>query len=76
MLGRDVEVITTMSREKYKFSGRGHVLVDDRVRLREAWEAAGGIFIHHVSAERSIAALQRLGFGDKGRKRARSEQHK
>jgi hypothetical protein len=62
MLGRDVTVITTMSRDKHKYSGPGHVLVDDRAKLREAWEAAGGLFIHHVSAAPSIAALRKLGF--------------
>jgi hypothetical protein len=69
MLGRDVEVITTMSRDKHKFSGRGHVLVDDRLKLREAWEAAGGAFIHHISAERTIEQLRKLGFGKKPRKK-------
>jgi hypothetical protein len=62
MLGRDVEVITTMSREKHRFSAPGHVLVDDRETLRDAWEAAGGTFIHHRSAGRTIAQLRRLGF--------------
>jgi len=68
MLGRDVEVITGMSRDKHKFSGPGHVLVDDRAKLREAWEKAGGIFIHHRSAERSIAELKRIGFGRRAAK--------
>ena len=31
-------------------------------RLYEGWERAGGTFIHHVAAARSIAALRRLGF--------------
>lgn len=68
MLGRDVDVITTMSRDKHKFSGPGHVLVDDRVKLREAWQQQGGLFIHHVSAARGIAALRKAGFG-KARRR-------
>lgn len=62
MLGEKVRVITTQSREKHKFATPGAVLVDDRASLREAWEAAGGIFVHHVSAARSIAALTALGF--------------
>ncbi|HEX6978956.1 MAG TPA: hypothetical protein VF342_06630 [Alphaproteobacteria bacterium] len=62
MLGADVPVITTMSRDKHKYAEPGAVLVDDRIGLRAAWEAAGGIFIHHVSAARSIAALEGLGF--------------
>ena len=61
MLGPDVPIITCMSREKHRWSGPGHVLVDDRASLRDAWERAGGDFVHHVSAERSIAALKALG---------------
>ncbi|MCO6415084.1 hypothetical protein JYK14_02675 [Siccirubricoccus sp. KC 17139] len=62
MLGAHVPVVTCMTREKPKWSGAGHVLVDDRLATREGWERKGGIFIHHLSAERSIAALCRLGF--------------
>jgi hypothetical protein len=62
MLGRDVKVLTVMSRDKHHYAAPGHVLVDDRIKLRGAWEAAGGIFIHHVSAARSIARLRRVGF--------------
>ncbi|MBO1074754.1 HAD family hydrolase [Roseomonas marmotae] len=61
MLGAHVPIITCMSREKPRWSAPGHVLVDDRASAREGWEKKGGIFIHHVSAERSIAALRRLG---------------
>lgn len=61
MLGRDVDVITCWSHEKPKWSGPGHVLVDDRERLEEPWEQEGGVFILHVDAETSIKELQRLG---------------
>lgn len=64
MLGADVPVITCMSRDKHRYSGPNHVLVDDREALRDAWERAGGIFILHTSAARSIAALRELGFRD------------
>jgi hypothetical protein len=59
MLGADVPVITCMSRDKPKWSAPGHVLIDDRLSLRDGWGRAGGIFIHHIDAERSIAELQR-----------------
>ncbi len=62
MLGAHVPIITCMSREKPRWSGPGHVLVDDRASAREGWERRGGHFIHHVSAERSVAALRCLGF--------------
>jgi hypothetical protein len=62
MLGRDVAVLTVMSRDKHRYSAPGHVLVDDRLSLAEAWEKQGGTFVHHVSAERSIVRLIKLGF--------------
>ncbi|HYC02931.1 MAG TPA: hypothetical protein VED40_06540 [Azospirillaceae bacterium] len=61
MLGADIEVITCMSREKHRWSGPGHVLVDDRAKLKDEWEAKGGTFILHTGASESIAALKRLG---------------
>jgi hypothetical protein len=63
MLGAHVPVITCMSREKPRWSAPGHVLVDDRASAREGWERRGGHFVHHLSAEHSIAALRELGFG-------------
>jgi hypothetical protein len=64
-LGPDVEVITCMSRNKPKVARERTdatpVLIDDRDRIREAWEEMGGIFIHHTSASQSIAELESLG---------------
>lgn len=40
-------VITCWSRDKHLESGKNAVLIDDRLELRDDWEAAGGIFIHH-----------------------------
>jgi hypothetical protein len=62
VLGAHVPVVTCMSREKPRWSGRGHVLVDDRESARAGWERRGGSFVRHVSAARSIAALRGLGF--------------
>ena len=62
MLGAHVPVITCMSRDKPRWSGPGRVLVDDRASAREGWERKGGVFVHHLSAERSIAVLRSLGF--------------
>src|SRR3712207_6785873 len=66
MLGAHVPIITCMSRDKPRWSGPGHVLVDDRASAREGWERKGGAFVHHTAAERSIAALRGLGFADGG----------
>lgn len=65
VLGAHVPVITCMSHEKPRWSGPGHVLVDDRASARDGWERKGGHFIHHVSAAQSIAQLQALGLGTK-----------
>ncbi len=62
MLGAHVPIITCMSRDKPRWSAPGHVLVDDRASAREGWERKGGVFVHHTSAETSIAELRRLGF--------------
>jgi hypothetical protein len=37
------------------------VLIDDRDSLRETWEQAGGIFVHHVNAESTIQKLREYG---------------
>ncbi|CAM9621129.1 unnamed protein product [Scytosiphon promiscuus] len=59
-LGEDVPVITCMSRDKHLYCRRGNVLIDDRASLAEAWERAGGVFIHHTSATSSLAKLKTL----------------
>ncbi|AFG37504.1 hypothetical protein [Spirochaeta africana] len=65
-LGSTVPVITCMSRDKHlqaeqaRQVGMTAILVDDRQRLAEAWEAAGGVFIHHTSAAASIEQLSGL----------------
>ena len=53
-------VITGFARDKHKHGAPGDVLVDDTVRLAEAWEAMGGHFVAHKNAERSIAALRQF----------------
>jgi hypothetical protein len=52
-----VEIITCRSRDKSRFlRGRGDIL-----KYRNLWEEAGGIFIHHQSADQSIQHLAKLG---------------
>ena len=58
-LGPHVPVICCMARDKHTYARAGDVLVDDRAETaRAAWEAAGGVFVHHTSAARSIAELR------------------
>ena len=47
-------------------AGTGAGVMDDRASTREGWERKGGVFVHHTAAERSIAALRRLGFAGGG----------
>jgi len=55
-----IPIITTMARDKFRHISGADVLVDDRADHRAAWEDAGGTFIHHENAERSIAALRTI----------------
>jgi len=57
-----VPVITTTAALKREYCHPGDVLVDDRDQHRGAWEASGGVFIHHRSARQSIAALTAAGY--------------
>ncbi|KAL7572041.1 hypothetical protein ACA910_001694 [Epithemia clementina (nom. ined.)] len=58
-------IITCWSRNKHYESGPGAVLIDDRIDLKAAWEAKGGIFIHHREcADETIEQLERVGVLD------------
>jgi hypothetical protein len=57
-----VEVITTSAALKREHCHPGDVLVDDRDKYRHLWEQAGGVFIHHTSAQASIQALKDEGY--------------
>eukprot|EP00667_Euglena_gracilis_P011777 EG_transcript_12050 len=56
-LGPDVPVITCLAWDKHRYCTPGAVLIDDTVRLREAWTAAGGVFIHHTSVAETLQAF-------------------
>ncbi len=53
-------IITCMARDKVRYMRSGDVLVDDREDHRGKWEDAGGVFITHKNAERSLAALRTI----------------
>lgn len=57
-----VPMITTTAALKKEHADHGDVLLDDRDKYRSLWEAAGGIFIHHRSAQESIRELKEHGF--------------
>ncbi|MGB7189469.1 MAG: hypothetical protein WBD10_04985 [Acidobacteriaceae bacterium] len=57
-----VEIITCRSRDKSRFlRSPGDILVDDYLKYQNLWEEAGGIFVHHQTADLSIQHLARLG---------------
>ena len=55
-----VPIITCMARDKHKHMQPGDVLVDDREMHRAAYEAAGVVFVHHLSAEATIKRLAEI----------------
>ena len=71
-LGTDIHVITGRSRhkadlailwlEEQDMEEKTPVLIDDRLKMKESWEAAGGRFILHLSAAGSIEKLRELGY--------------
>jgi hypothetical protein len=54
-------VITCWSYNKHHESGQQTILIDDRIALKESWEAKGGIFVHHTDAESTLRKLRELG---------------
>jgi hypothetical protein len=44
-------VITCWSERKHHESCENAVLIDDRLDLKDDWEAKGGIFIHHITGD-------------------------
>lgn len=57
-----VNIITCRAREKFLHMRHpGDVLVDDYLKYKEAWEEAGGIFVHHTSARKTLARLAEIG---------------
>lgn len=57
---RGTPIITCMARDKVRYMASGDVLVDDREDHRAKWEDAGGVFVTHKNAERSLAALRTI----------------
>ncbi len=64
-LGAETEVIACRSRDKSLVlkDAPGGILIDDWHKYRDLWLAAGGRWITHVSAEKSIDELLEMGIG-------------
>lgn len=54
-------VHTCMTKDKPKLCAPGDILIDDRAVNRDAWMAAGGTYIIHTRAYRTIMTLEALG---------------
>lgn len=59
-----IPVVCCRAKDKHFFCKPGDVLIDDNTEpvARQAWESAGGIYILHHDAERTIRALQAVDF--------------
>jgi hypothetical protein len=56
-----VKMKMASARNKPNYSKRNSILIDDRKDTIDAWNAAGGIGIHHTSAASTIEKLKELG---------------
>jgi len=55
------QVITCFSRDKAKYCKPRDILIDDWEKYKDLWEQAGGRFITHTSAQRSLDELRSYG---------------
>lgn len=53
--------VVRKSADKAGFATPGAILIDDKRKSLDPWEAAGGIGVHHKSAANTIAQLRQLG---------------
>lgn len=60
-IGDDVPVICCPSAAKSDYAKFGDVIIDDWVKYRHLWEAKGGRWILHTSAQQSIRELEEMG---------------
>ena len=60
-LGSKVPAVFELSKDKYKLSGSGNILIDDSERNIEQWIQAEGIGILHRSAKDTISKLRKMG---------------
>jgi predicted kinase len=59
-LGNNVNVITCLTADKYKYSTKGHILIDDNLESGKLWTAYTGIFIHHITYDRTLYELKHI----------------
>jgi hypothetical protein len=54
-------ILTVMAVDKRYHTQQGDILIDDQLKHAHLWEEAGGIFVHHVDAARTISRVAHLG---------------
>jgi hypothetical protein len=60
--GHQQRIICCQASKKHTFmKAKGDILIDDRFRNMKKWDRAGGIFVLHKSAIKSIQSLKMLG---------------
>ncbi len=59
--GPNQKVIVCESKHKSNYMKAGDIMIDDWPHFSPLWVAKGGIWIHHTSAQNSIAELKKLG---------------
>jgi predicted kinase len=59
-LDENINVITCYSSQKYEFSGKNCILIDDNLSLKDNWVRNGGYFIHHYNNDTTIYELMTI----------------
>lgn len=59
-LGKDIQVITCFTSQKYQHSQRGAVLIDDNYKTKKQWEMYGGKFVFHFTIPRTLYELDMI----------------
>lgn len=57
----NVKLILKPASQKQQYASPTSILIDDRQKNIDQWEAAGGIGIHHTSAANTLKQLKQLG---------------
>jgi hypothetical protein len=58
--GNDRVIIVNYPKDKWQHCKPGAILIDDKLQNCADWEHAGGIAIHHVSADLTIKKLKQI----------------
>ena len=58
--GNDRVIIVNYPKDKWQHCKPGAILIDDKLQNCNEWEQAGGIAIHHVSADMTIKKLKQI----------------